>query len=105
MTRPPIAVGILLYDDVQPLDLAGPVDVFGAANASAPPGAGYVVHTLSRGARPVRSENGLKLLPDLALEDAQEFDTLIVPGGAGARLTVSRDEKVLAWLVERAKHS
>jgi transcriptional regulator GlxA family with amidase domain len=105
MTRAPITVGILLYDDVQPLDLAGPVDVFGAANASATPGTGYVVHTLSSCARAVRSENGLRLSPDLALEDAPHLDTLIVPGGSGARTTLSRDPKVLAWLAKRAPRS
>lgn len=31
------AIGLLAYDDMQALDLAGPLDVFGAANALAHP--------------------------------------------------------------------
>jgi transcriptional regulator GlxA family with amidase domain len=98
----PLAVGVLLYDDVQPLDVAGPIDVLSAASQQLGDGRGYAIHTIGIGGAPVRAENGLRLQPDTSLDAAPALDTLIVPGGRGARLTLSRDARVAAWLRARS---
>ncbi|KUN84273.1 GlxA family transcriptional regulator [Streptomyces griseoruber] len=92
---------VILFDGVQPLDVAGPVDVFSAAarftgSASTPP---YVVRTASLGGGTVRSAGGLRLVPDLDLADVEDPDLLLVPGGPGAG---DVDNRLVAWLRERA---
>lgn len=82
-------IGLLAYDDMQPLDLVGPLDVFGAANAGAggvPPYRLYI--PLAPDA--ARAENGLVVVPTHALDDAPSLDTLPIPGGVGARHRMSR---------------
>jgi transcriptional regulator GlxA family with amidase domain len=83
-------VVIVAFDECQSLDVVGPYEVFaGASEARAKRGgrgAGYEVLIASPGGRPFRSESGVRMLPDLALEGvAGALDTLIVAGGRGAR--------------------
>ncbi|MEU4118753.1 GlxA family transcriptional regulator [Kitasatospora sp. NPDC028055] len=76
------SVVVVLYDDVQSLDVTGPLEVFaGAGAATGQPGA-YRVTTASAGCRPVRSSSGLRLLPDADLAEVGPVHTLLVPGGA-----------------------
>ncbi|HEX7129142.1 MAG TPA: GlxA family transcriptional regulator [Rhodanobacteraceae bacterium] len=96
-------IGLLAYDDMQALDLAGPLDVFGGANSLAHGTPPYALHVIGLHARAVRAENGLSIVPACALEDAPPLDTLLIPGGAGARHAIGRDARLLAWLRERAK--
>jgi len=84
---------IVLFDDVQSLDVTGPLEVF----AHLP---GYQVSTASLGAAPVTTSSGLRLTPDADLRHrAQPPDLLLVPGGEGAR---RRDPDVVAWLRDNA---
>ncbi|MEV6983652.1 GlxA family transcriptional regulator [Sphaerisporangium sp. NPDC051017] len=92
---------VILFDGVQPLDVAGPLDVFSAAarftgSASTPP---YVVRTASLGGETVRSAGGLRLAPDLDLADVEDPDLLLVPGGPGVG---DVDNRLVTWLRERA---
>ena len=80
---PPIRIGLLGYTGLQTLDLVGPADAFGAANAVRP--GAYDVMTVSLDGRPFVSESGLKMLPDGAIDAAPPLDTLIIPGGASLR--------------------
>ncbi|MFH0515652.1 DJ-1/PfpI family protein [Streptomyces sp. M41] len=93
------SVLVILFDGVQPLDVAGPVDVFSfAGSASTPP---YVIRTASLGGESVRSAGGLQLVPDLDLVDVEDPDLLLVPGGPGVREV---DSRLVTWLRERAPH-
>jgi len=78
-----IRVALLGYDDVQTLDLCGPLDAFGSANGIRR--GGYVTRVVSLDGAPFVSETGLRITPDCALADAGPLDTLILPGGAGLR--------------------
>ena len=95
-------IGLLAYDDMQALDLVGPLDVFGAANAFGRGAPTYRLCVIGLGTNVVRAENGLAVVPEHALEDVPPLDTLLIPGGAGARQSLSRDARLLAWLRERA---
>lgn len=96
------AIGLLLYDDMQSLDLAGPLDVFGTASHHAGTArAAYSLHTIGLTRRAVRAENGLSLTPDFALSGAPPLDTLIIPGGAGSRHALSHDAPLHRWLRKR----
>src|SRR6185437_14980470 len=98
-------IGLLAYDDMQPLDLAGPLDVFGAANAHAGGAPPYRLCIIGLDATAVHAENGLVVVPTHALDDAPPLDTLLIPGGVGARHCINRDARLLSWLRERAKHT
>ncbi|GGL57407.1 AraC family transcriptional regulator [Planomonospora parontospora subsp. antibiotica] len=70
---------IAVYDGVQLLDLAGPVDVFGEAAEQT---GAYTVHVASPDGRPVRAVGGVRIAVDAALaEITGPVDTLIVAGG------------------------
>ncbi|HEV2975207.1 MAG TPA: DJ-1/PfpI family protein [Solirubrobacteraceae bacterium] len=114
-------IAVLLFDDVQSLDVSGPIEVFAAANRlldTAPvaaPGArrsarrparrDYAIRTLSADGAPIRTSSGLTLVPDGSLSDTPDrIDTLIVPGGHGAR-AASADAALLGWVAETAARS
>ena len=95
------SVLVILFDDVLPLDIAGPVDVLTSAvrfvgDADHPP---YVVRTASVGGRPVRGSGSLRILPDLDLLEAEIPDIVLVPGGPGV---AEPDPRLVTWLRERA---
>lgn len=87
LRRPPNArsIGVILFDGVTLMDVAGPTEVFATANAVAGPAARYRLRTYGVGGKPVRSEAGLTLVPDAPLPSRLTVDTLLVPGGSGLR--------------------
>lgn len=95
-------IGLLGYDDMQALDLTGPLDVFGAANALASGMPPYELHVIGVHTGTVHAENGLAVLPACSIEDAPPLDTLLIPGGSGSRLG-NADPKLLAWLRRQAQ--
>ncbi|MFJ9714562.1 GlxA family transcriptional regulator [Streptomyces sp. NPDC101213] len=84
---------VVLFDDVQSLDVTGPVEVFAGADRHAP--GTYRVRTASLDGGAVRTSSGLTLVPDTALADAPEPHTLLVPGGQGTR---GPDPRLVDWL-------
>lgn len=99
---PSKAIGLLAYDDMQALDLSGPLDVFGAANAFASGMPPYSLHVIGVHPGTVHAENGLVVLPACSIEDAPPFDTLLIPGGSGSRVG-NADPQLLAWLRRQAE--
>jgi transcriptional regulator GlxA family with amidase domain len=94
---------VLLFDGVQSLDVSGPVEVLASLQrvpaSSELPRRGYDVRTLSFDGAAVRTSSGLTIAADGSLDDAPDsIDTLIVPGGAGAR-AASADPLLLTWVV------
>lgn len=98
------SIGLLAYDDMQALDLTGPLDVFGAANALATRGAPYELFIIGLDTGAVRAENGLVVLPACTIEDAPPLDTLVIPGGTGSRV-VSANGRLLDWVRKQANTS
>ena len=105
-------VGIVGYDGVNALDLAGPNEVFadaftwtqGRTMGGAQNEAGaraYDVICLSPDGKPFRSESGLTMNPVCGLADAPAFDTILIPGGVGIRRSETLTP-IAAWLRERA---
>ena len=96
-------IGIVGYDDVQALDLNGPLDVFSTANhiaARSTPVYQTVVLALTRG--PFRAESGLQMLPQTTLDKAPALHTVIIPGGRGLRVHAPTRLKIGRWLAEHA---
>lgn len=95
-------VALLLYDDVELLDHAGPYEVFTTAarmharQAGADAPARFEVIGVAATPAPVRARAGLRLLPDADVTTAPQPDVLIVPGGVVDR--VRTEPAVLDWL-------
>ena len=102
-------VGILLFEDVEVLDFAGPFEVFSRtrlepgvesrrSDASAP----FNVFTVAREARPLKATGGLEVTPRYSFADAPSIDLLVVPGGFGTRALLE-DGVTLDWIREIAE--
>ena len=74
-------VAILLFNEIEVLDFAGPFEVFGVAGRHDDPKPFRVVTVAERG--PVYARNGLSLNPTYLLNDHPKADIIIVPGGGG----------------------
>lgn len=92
-----LAIGFLIFPDVQQLDLTGPYEVF----ASLP---GTELHLVSKSLDPVRSVTGLMLTPTVTLKDCPQLDIVCVPGGGGANPLLTDDE-TLDFIRHQAEHA
>ncbi len=98
----PRDVVIVVYPDVQSLDLTGPLEVFvGAHQLIAAEGRGergYRVTVASVDGAPLTTSSGLEIVPATSLADApRAIDTLIVAGGAGSE-HASKNQALLDWI-------
>jgi len=92
----PYTTGILLFDEAEELDFAGPLEVFGMARQE-----GDRVLTIAEKAEPVKANLGLRVLPDHTLADAPPLDVLVVPGGLGTRKE-AENALLLDWIKQVA---
>ncbi|GAB3012823.1 DJ-1/PfpI family protein [Bowmanella dokdonensis] len=91
----PVKVAILMFDDVQIIDFAGPFEVFGQA--------GFEVYTVSADGRPVTTVMGLSVNPSYSFDNLPGVDVVLVPGGEVH--DVMRRSDVQAWLKQRRQDS
>ncbi len=90
-------VGILLFDDVEVLDFAGPFEVFSVTsrdNGTKP----FEVSTISQEGQMITARNGLRVQPDYSFRTAPKFDILIIPGGYGAREREVHNDTLVNWI-------
>ena len=87
-----ITTGILLFDDVEELDFAGPFEVLGMARTE-----GDSVVTIAERREPIRGAKGMRVLPDHTFDDAPPLDVLVVPGGWGTRRE-AENKVLLDWI-------
>lgn len=104
-STPTLRVGILMFDEVEALDFAGPYEVFTTASRmalrqapSAPPP--FEVLTLARRAGLCRARAGLVVQVDAVLHDHPPLDVLLVPGGVVD--AERREADTLRWLARTA---
>lgn len=93
-------VGILLFDDVEVLDFAGPFEVFAvtALNRWQPDHhEPFKVTTISQTGECITARNGLKVTPDYSLDTAPRYDLLVIPGGKGVRLELD-NPLLVEWI-------
>jgi transcriptional regulator GlxA family with amidase domain len=86
--------GVLLFDDAEELDFAGPWEVFTVAKMLRPEDR---VVTIAATREPVRAAKGLRVLPDCSFADAPQLDVVLVPGGQGTRREVA-NPALIDWL-------
>ncbi|MEM9208853.1 MAG: GlxA family transcriptional regulator [Pseudomonadota bacterium] len=86
------SVQLFIAKGFEPLDLAGPISVFSAANAIV--ASAYSLSTVSLTGAPVRPDAGPAVLPDHTIYQVRPPHTFIIVGGAGIRsLTPSVKDK------------
>ncbi|GGD92479.1 DJ-1/PfpI family protein [Rhizobium anhuiense] len=90
----PLSFGILVFPDVQQLDLTGPYEAFASAE-------GTEVHLIWKDLRPVLASTRLSLTPTTTFAECPPLDVLCIPGGSGINALLL-DEMVLAFVRERA---
>jgi transcriptional regulator GlxA family with amidase domain len=102
----PLTVGILIFDQVEVLDVAGPFEVFSITRlneelrqeeSSSP----FRILLISEKLCPVLAIGGLRFTPDVTIDNCPELDLLIVPGGWGTRTEV-KNVNLLKWIANRA---
>src|ERR687898_417242 len=103
----PLTVGILIFDQVEVLDVAGPFEVFAVTRlneecrqdeSSSP----FRILLISEKIGPVLAIGGLRFTPDVTIDNCPEgLDILIVPGGWGIRNEV-KNVNLLKWIANRA---
>lgn len=102
-------IGILVFDEMELLDMAGPYEVFTTAArvharqqlAGADPL--FTVTTLARSLAPVRARAGLQVQPDRTLAEHPPLACALVPGGVvDAEL---RQPETLAWIAAQRRRA
>lgn len=97
----PLIVGILIFDDVEILDVAGPFEVFAVTRLndqqrlqqSSP----FKVYLISETNKQITAIGGLRLTPDVTITECPELDLLIIPGGWGTRKE-SKNKILVNWI-------
>jgi len=91
--RPTVA--ILLFDNAEVIDYAGPWEVFGEA--------GFKVFTVAEKLTPINATFGQKIVPDYTFANSPVADILLVPGG-GVRNAVENPQ-LIKWVQTNAQKS
>jgi transcriptional regulator GlxA family with amidase domain len=96
-------VGILLFNQVEVLDFAGPFEVFSVTTGKQLTDKPFFVYTVAQTKNPIQARNGLTVVPDYDFKSAPDFDILIIPGGYGAEEVEINNPTVLEWISRSAK--
>ncbi len=98
-----ITIGILLFDDVELLDFAGPYEVFSVTNELNNYQL-FNIFTISENGEMIKTINGLKVLPDYSINDCPSIDILALPGGDGTKRVIA-NKSLMKWIFEANKRS
>ncbi len=89
-------VAILIFNDAEVLDFAGPFEVFSVASQINDADL-FKVFTVSKSKEAITAVNGLSVNPDYAITYHPPIDILVIAGGQGTR-QLMEDEAVLTWI-------
>ena len=89
-------VGILLFDDAEVLDFAGPFEVF-SVTSELNNHTLFNVFTVAERLEPVLAVNGLSVNPTYDFTHCPPIDLLIIPGGFGTRKQL-QNKALLQWI-------
>jgi transcriptional regulator GlxA family with amidase domain len=91
--KPKVAIktiGILVYDGVNDLDFTGPRYVLGQSGAK--------TQLIGIKPGPIKTVMGVQVVPDTTIDEVQQLDILVVPGGFTGTIEAAYDRKVLDWI-------
>lgn len=98
-------VGILLFNEIELLDFAGPYEVFSLAEYQDSKDKPFSVHTVAQTKDIILTHNGLRVQADCDFQYENKYDILIVPGGLGAEVTELRNPVLLNWIRDKSKEA
>jgi len=96
----PINVGMLIYEDVQPLDVIGPWDVFSFWKSISNQPINLYLIAEKKGY--IQCSNNIILKSHCDFEHAPQLDYLVVPGGRG-RLIQSQNKALLSFIRQQSQ--
>jgi transcriptional regulator GlxA family with amidase domain len=88
MAKKKICAGIFIFDDVQTIDFAGPLEVFDQA--------GFNVFTIGKTAETISTSSGQPLIPRFNFSNHPPIDILVIP--AGRDLDLAPDQVETQWM-------
>lgn len=92
-------IGIVLFEDAEELDWAGPWEVLTMACKD-----GDRVVTVAETMEPIRCAKGLRVLADHTFGDSPPLDVIVVPGGNGTRAEM-KNPAMLEFVTAQAARS
>src|SRR5262249_38869678 len=87
-------VAIVIYNQMELLDFAGPAEVFAAADG----GRAYKVYTVAETDRPIKSQGFVTITPQYTIDNCPRPDILVIPGGNAG--SVTKSQKMVDWVKE-----
>ena len=96
-------VGILLFNEVEVLDFAGPFEVFSLAEAANTSDKYFKVIIIAEHQALISARNGLKVIPDYSFDNHPTIDILVIPGGYGAEKVEINNPVVIDWIISQVK--
>lgn len=95
MNQTTYKVGLIVFPKMTQIDITGPHQVFAFMPNTQ-------IYWLWKKIEPVRSDDGLTLLPDTTFAECPDLDIICVPGGPG-QIEMMADEQLLKFLQKQAK--
>lgn len=98
-------IGVLLFDQAELLDFAGPIQVFSALHYLYPDDCAPVV-TIGMSETISISKLGMQLIPDRTIKDFdEELDLFLIPGGLGTRPLIKSPDMLgqIDQIIDRSK--
>jgi len=89
-------LAILIFDDVEVLDFAGPFEVFAVTsklNNYEP----FNVFLVAEEQRTFKAINGLQIVADYEISNCPNPDILVLPGGVGTRSQMN-NQQIITWI-------
>lgn len=96
-------VAILMFNDVEVLDFAGPFEVF-SVTSQLNNNELFNVYLVAETLNPIQARNGLSINPDFTLSNCPTPNILIIPGGIGSRVTMNQPN-ILNWVQFQAEQA
>lgn len=96
-------VGILLFNEVEVLDFAGPFEVFSICSTDDQKKL-FNVFTVSEQPE-IIARNGLQLKSHYTFETTPHIDLLVIPGGLGAETVEMYNLNLRQWLLQQHTHA
>ena len=94
------AVAIVVYEGVQALDVAGPIDVFSEANTFVDKANRYETVLVAAHRDSLRASNGIRLVADLTFEEASGGFDIILVAGAPTPPEAEPEPYLVQWVRE-----
>ncbi|MBR2565674.1 MAG: DJ-1/PfpI family protein [Paenibacillus sp.] len=87
-------VAVFIFEQVEPLDFAGPFEVFISGSNR---GQDFNVYTVAETDNPIKAMGGLSINPAYTIHNCPNPDILVIPGGWGSRKEMN-NETITSWI-------